>query len=134
MIMRWLLLSSIALGLSACTGWVQDSGPEPIPEPRPKPLLPPPPAGTVEVYTSTGARQCESGGFTLEDRQKELKAVGVQVLAASCGSDGRMYAAVCGGTSSKIYIFTIPSSDWPKVQPTFDLVSKLPEASKSSCN
>lgn len=129
MIMRWLLLSSIALGLSACTGWVQDSGPEP----RPKPILPPPPAGTVEVYTSTGARQCETGGFTLEDRRNELKAAGVQVLAASCGTDGRMYTAVCGGTSSAIYIFTIPAKDWSKVKATFDLVSKLPEADKVPC-
>ncbi|MFI0399550.1 MAG: hypothetical protein ACH34X_10730 [Thiolinea sp.] len=48
----------------------------------------------MKIYTSMGVRQSEAGDFSLADRQNELKAAGIQVLTASCGSDRHAY--VCG--------------------------------------
>ena len=69
------------------------------------------PAAQVEMYTSLQHRQCEpDSGLTLTEIVQRLQQAQIQVKQASVGSDGRMYAQVCGGADGKIAIVTIPQS------------------------
>ena len=65
----------------------------------------------VEMYTSLQNRQCEpDSGLTLTEIVQRLQQAQIQVKQARVGSDGRMYAQVCGGADGKIAIVTIPQS------------------------
>ncbi|MEN8385533.1 hypothetical protein [Acinetobacter towneri] len=69
------------------------------------------PTAQVEMYTSLQHRQCEpDSGLTLTEIVQRLQQAQIQVKRASVGSDGRMYAQVCGGADGKIAIVTIPQS------------------------
>ena len=69
------------------------------------------PAAQVEMYTSLQHRQCEpDSGLTLTEIVQRLQQAQIQVYQARVGSDGRMYAQVCGGADGKIAIVTIPQS------------------------
>ena len=66
----------------------------------------------IEVFKYSGAIQCQTGsGFSLADMKKQLTNAGVVVLNARRGSDGKMYAAVCGGQTGIINIYTIYLKD-----------------------
>lgn len=68
-------------------------------------------AAQVEMYTSLQHRQCEpDSGLTLTEIVQRLQQAQIQVYQARVGSDGRMYAQVCGGADGKIAIVTIPQS------------------------
>ena len=58
-------------------------------------------ASTGAYYRSTGSRQCERGGMSAADLQRELAGVGVQVPQVTCGHDGRVYAQSCGGPDGR---------------------------------
>ncbi|WP_257221748.1 hypothetical protein [Acinetobacter sp. YH1901141] len=63
------------------------------------------PTAQVEMYTSLQHRQCEpDSGLTLTEIVQRLQQAQIQVKRASVGSDGRMYAQVCGGADGKIAI------------------------------
>jgi len=63
----------------------------------------------LKVYRSDGSRQCEPGGISLEEMRETLARAGIPVLCAQTGSDGRMHAAVCGGSTGRLNIYTIPA-------------------------
>ncbi|WP_140984810.1 hypothetical protein [Asticcacaulis tiandongensis] len=66
---------------------------------------------TIQVSKSTGSKQCEDGGKSLDALRGELAQAGVRVTDASCGSDGRMYPAACGYPDGRIVIFSIAAKD-----------------------
>ena len=89
---------------------------------------------TLSVYRATGAVQCTGGGSTLEENRKRLTDAGIQVLAASCGSNGRMFAQRCGGATGEIHVFDIPvSQKAAALSQQFRLLSELPQAQKFAC-
>lgn len=95
----------------------------------------PPPVSYVDVYKYQGSRQCENGGITLADMQTQLQMSGVNVLSGSCGADGMMYPAFCGGADGKINIFSIPSQNVPQAQAQgFTLLTQLPNAQRVQCH
>lgn len=69
---------------------------------------PPPP--TVSVYKHLGSVQCSGGGQTVPALARVLADGGVPVLASRCGTDGRMYPAMCGAADGRIGIFDIAAS------------------------
>lgn len=68
-----------------------------------------PPAASV--FKPLGSLQCSGGGQTAQALARSLADAGVPVLATRCGSDGRMYPAVCGAADGRIGIFDIAASD-----------------------
>lgn len=113
--------------LSACAG--TDAGaPAQVAESAPAP------AAMLEVYRNTGARQCEGGGRTLAELQGELESAGIKVLEAACGSDGRMYASVCGGADGAIGIFRIKAEQTEAAAKAgFAALATLPDAQRVPC-
>ncbi|WML85479.1 hypothetical protein [Thiothrix subterranea] len=94
----------------------------------------PVPVTYVDVYKYQGSRQCEGGGTPLAEMQRQLQAGGAIVTSTSCGMDGRMYPAFCGGADGKINIFTISSNSMnAALAQGFTLLTNLPEAQKTSC-
>lgn len=69
------------------------------------------PTAQVEMYTSLQHRQCEpDSGLTVAEISQRLQQAQIQVYQARVGSDGRIYAQVCGGADGRIAIVTIPQS------------------------
>ncbi len=94
----------------------------------------PTPVTYVDVYKYQGSRQCENGGIPLVEMQRQLQASGAIVTASSCGMDGRMYPAFCGGADGKINIFTVTSNSLnAAMSQGFTPMSSLPEAQKTNC-
>ncbi|MEB4589789.1 hypothetical protein VSS37_02240 [Candidatus Thiothrix sp. Deng01] len=95
---------------------------------------PAPPVSYTDVYKYQGSRQCEGGGVPLEEMKRQLEASGVIVTATSCGMDGRMYPAFCGGADGRINVFTINSNSMnAALSQGFSPLSSLPGAQKGSC-
>ena len=93
------------------------------------------PVSYVDVYKYQGSRQCENGGVTLAEMQTQLQMTGVNVLSGSCGVDGMVYPAFCGGADGKINIFSIPSQNAPQAQAQgFTLLTQLPNAQRVQCH
>jgi len=65
----------------------------------------------LQVFKPRGSVQCGDRGTTPELMRAELERAGVRVLSAACGSDGRMYPAVCGGATGEINLFEIDAGD-----------------------
>jgi hypothetical protein len=94
----------------------------------------PTPVTYVDVYKYQGSRQCEGGGVPLAEMQRQLQAGGAIVTASSCGMDGRMYPAFCGGADGKINIFTVTSNSMnAALAQGFTPLNSLPEAQKTQC-
>ncbi len=70
-----------------------------------------PPAASVTVFKALGSVQCSGGGATVPALARTLADAGVPVLASRCGSDGRMYPAMCGAADGRIAIFDIAAAD-----------------------
>lgn len=68
-------------------------------------------AASARLYKYAGSVQCMAGGLTLADMERELAGAGVRVMSSTCGHDGRMYAAVCGGGDGRIGIVTVSQAD-----------------------
>jgi len=89
---------------------------------------------TLSVYRATGALQCSGGGSTLEQDRQRLTDAGIQVLASSCGSNGRMFAQRCGGATGEIHVFDIPMSQKAAaLNQQFRLLSELQGARRFAC-
>jgi hypothetical protein len=100
----------------------------------PYPAPAPAPVSYVDVYKYQGSRQCENGGVPLAEMQRQLQMSGITVVNSSCGMDGRMYPAFCGGADGKINIFSIPSDTVGQVTPQgYMLLSDLQGAQRTSC-
>lgn len=64
---------------------------------------------SVQVFKHDGSRQCEGKGLSVADMQKELD--GVKVLSAGkMVRQDVMFAAVCGGGTGRVNVYTIPAS------------------------
>jgi hypothetical protein len=88
----------------------------------------------VTLYKSFGSVQCTGGGVSLEAMQQQLAAAGIQVLSASCGTDGRMYIAVCGAGDGRVGIFEVPATQAEAASALgFAPLSVLPGATKGAC-
>ena len=94
----------------------------------------PPSSSTIRVFKSSGAIQCASKGVSPTDMGKELTNVGVDVLSASCGSDGMVYPAVCGVANGSINVFEIPAGKLDQAKAlSFAPLSDLPQAQILAC-
>jgi hypothetical protein len=92
------------------------------------------PVSYVDIYKYQGSRQCEGGGIPLAEMQRQLQSMGINVTNSSCGMDGRMYPAFCGGADGKINILTVPSTAVNSAMSQgFFLLSDLPGAQRSNC-
>lgn len=91
----------------------------------------PPP---LAVFKAAGSRQCEGGGTPPERLRAELEAAGVKVQAATCGTDGRMHAAMCGGADGRLVILEIdPGQAEAAAKLGFQPLSKMPSAQRAAC-
>lgn len=69
-----------------------------------------PPAGSVVVVRTLGSQQCSGGGQSPAALARVLADAGIHVLSTRCGSDGRMYPAVCGAPDGRVGLFEIAAS------------------------
>jgi hypothetical protein len=91
-------------------------------------------AATVVVFKSLGSLQCTGGGTTLSAFEGQLMAAGIQVLAAMCGNDGMVRAAVCGAPDGAIAIFEVPASQQSSAEMlSFAPLSTAPAAVITPC-
>lgn len=89
---------------------------------------------TLSVYRYLGSVQCTGGGTSLSTLERQLLDAGVRVAAASCGLDGKAYAAVCGGPDGRIGVFDVAAQHASVAQALgFDLLSRLPGAVRAPC-
>lgn len=130
----FVLLSSFLLSACVPTGaYVNPWNPWGVAMPTYPPATPMP-VTYVDVYKYQGSRQCENGGVPVAEMQRQLQASGAVVTSSSCGMDGRMYPAFCGGADGKINIFTITSNSMnAALAQGFTPMSSLPEAQKTNC-
>ena len=63
---------------------------------------------TVQVFRPRGSLQCVGGGSSIDGMRRQLVDAGIEVSAATCGTDGRVYPAVCGAPDGAIGVFEIP--------------------------
>lgn len=86
------------------------------------------------VYKDMGSRQCSGGGISLAVLIRQLSDAGVPVTTASCGSDGRMYPAMCDAPDGRIGIMEVPEAKvTDAIALGFAPLSNLPYASKTVC-
>ncbi|MBJ6751118.1 hypothetical protein [Geomonas anaerohicana] len=93
-----------------------------------------PPASGSKYYRPLGSQQCTGGGKSLAELEQELRKAGITVRRATCGTDGRMYATVCGAPDGRIAIFEIPPGQAESaaalgLQP----LATLPDAAEAPC-
>ncbi|MBH0016926.1 hypothetical protein JFJ09_05710 [Pseudoalteromonas arctica] len=66
----------------------------------------------IEVYISTGELQCQENGLSISVTKSYLLDANVEVKNESCGYLTQFtYAAVCGGGTGKLHVFTIDKTD-----------------------
>ena len=102
MIARSMFVSGIML-LTACQA--QDTKPQNMTA-----------AGSIMVYTSAGALQCDYKGKPVSETAALLSDNGVTVIASSCGSLMMMYPSVCGGATGDINMHEISSAQLSEAQ------------------
>lgn len=69
---------------------------------------------SIALFKYVGSEQCGEPLMTaanLQDTVAILKRQGVAVLSAQCGSDGRMYPAVCGAGTGEVWIVSVAAND-----------------------
>ena len=92
------------------------------------------PGAGVPVYKYVGSRQCEGGGAPVEKMMRQISEAGIPVMNVHCGTDGRMYPAMCGAPDGRIGILEIPENKVSAAAALgFAPLSNLPEASKTVC-
>ena len=92
------------------------------------------PPGTIRVFKSLGSVQCAAAGVDLRTLEKQLDDAKLKVLSSSCGSDGRMHAAMCGASDGRIAIFELSAKDAESAAKLgFNAIGALPEAKLLPC-
>ena len=92
------------------------------------------PGSGVSVYKYVGSRQCEGGGTPVEKMMRQLSEAGIPVINVHCGTDGRMYPAMCGAPDGRIGILEVPEGKVSAAAALgFAPLNNLPEASKTVC-
>lgn len=88
----------------------------------------------VNVYKYVGSKQCSGGGTPVEKMMRQLSEAGIPVTNVNCGTDGRMYPAMCGAPDGRIGILEVPEAKISAAGALgFAPLSNLPEASKNVC-
>lgn len=88
----------------------------------------------VQVYKSFGTVQCEPSNITLSSVTDPLRKAGINVASESCGTDGMMRPAVCGGGDGRIAMAEISSADLAKAKSVgFEELAKKPDAQVIKC-
>lgn len=119
-----IIVASIAVtaALSGCGGGDSTESPKQSPD------------TAMSVFKGQGGEQCKPDTLNLEEMQAQLVAANVEVHAVSCGTDGMINVAVCGGPTSRIGIFDIPATQLAAARSAgFAPLSDLPEAKKVPC-
>ncbi len=62
---------------------------------------------TTKVYKSDNSKQCQGGGIPLNVMAQSLVPAGIDVSCSQKANTGLMYAAVCGGISGSINVYSI---------------------------
>lgn len=92
------------------------------------------PSASVSLYKYAGSTQCTGGGLSLSDMARQLTEAGVQVRSSSCGTDGNMYASMCGMADGRIGIFEVAEAQVQAASSVgFLPLNTLPTASKINC-
>jgi len=92
------------------------------------------PGSSTSVYRYAGSVQCEGGGLSLTESQRQLTDAGIQVLSAACGIDGNAYPTVCGAPDGRIRIFEVPNAQSQLASAIgFEPLSNLPSPSQADC-
>ena len=95
-----------------------------------------------KVFKDRGSRQCGTNydgyggysGIAPEVMQTELLNARIAVLNSSCGNEGGIYLAVCGGEDGSINIFEIPKSKINLAQQLgFLILRGFPSAHETQC-
>lgn len=88
----------------------------------------------VELAKRVSNVQCEPAKTTVGMLDAELAKAGVGVKAARCASDGRMYAAVCGGPTAFVRVVSVDAADEQKARALgYQPVSLFPSLTDSAC-
>lgn len=88
----------------------------------------------ISIYKYVGSKQCSGGGVPLASMMRQLSDAGIAVMNVSCGTDGRMYPAMCDAPDGRIGILEVPEGKVSAaVRLGFAPTSNLPEASKTIC-
>ncbi|MFA6971334.1 MAG: hypothetical protein WC208_08040 [Gallionella sp.] len=94
-----------------------------------------PPSAGVYLYKYLGSVQCTGGGTSLQTMKLQLADAGIPALTSSCGTDGKVYVAVCGAADGRIGIFEVPAAQAQAASTLgFAPVSRLPAATKLACH
>lgn len=92
------------------------------------------PVQGIPVYKYMGSKQCGGGGVPLAAMMRQLSDGGIPAMNVNCGTDGRMYAAMCGAPDGRIGIMEVPEAKVAAATALgFAPLSNLPEASKTVC-
>lgn len=88
----------------------------------------------VNVYKYVGSKQCSGGGTPLATMMRQLSDAGISAMNVNCGTDGRMYPAMCGAPDGRIGILEVPEAKISAAGALgFAPLSSLPEAGKTVC-
>ena len=76
------------------------------------PVVPAPVRLYSEFQARVGSRQCEAKSSVpalqrLNTAVAQLEAVGIEVVAASCGNTGFFYPAICGGATGHLFLVSV---------------------------
>lgn len=71
----------------------------------------------VEVFKYDGSLQCDRGkALSLEEMAGQLTDKGIEVKASRKGNDGRVRIAMCGASTGRLNVYTIPTAGLPKAR------------------
>ncbi len=71
-------------------------------------------AQTVEVFRTSGLKQCSEEKPAPEKYATMLESSGVKVRSYACGSDGSLRAQVCDQDRGVLYVYEIDAAGLPK--------------------
>lgn len=93
-----------------------------------------PPSAGVDLYKYMGSVQCAGGGTSLQAMERQLSDAGIPALSSTCGTDGNVYATVCGAADGRIGIFEVPAAQVQAASKLgFAPLGNLPAATKLAC-
>lgn len=91
--------------------------------------------GTVGIYQDAGSTQCQDDGLSLDQMKQQLEDAGIPFTNAACGTDGRMYSAMCGSPDGKIGLFEIAPEHLQQARALgFEARAKVPDATRVPCS
>lgn len=112
-----MLVASSLLALTACT----EAGPVA-------------PDAQVGIYQDAGSTQCQDDGLSLAQMQQQLAEADIPFTEAACGTDGKMYTAMCGSPDGKIGLFRIAPQHLQQARALgFEALANVPEAAEVDC-